>query len=210
MMRLIRLFAVLGSMGLASCTSSPYGQSITYNDRNPNPIRVVMPPNAPSITQQFRPPQDRIEDGATTDAHVGMDVHLYRGTPILAAAPGRVTRSNFDPAYGATIEIDHGTNEDGARVITRYLHLSNRDKQRGDVVARGEQIGGLGATGFLAAGFPHLHFEVIVRPQGGRAEPKDPHLFWVNGVGRVTCFDPDLAVPDLPWRTTYPVQCRGG
>lgn len=195
---------------MAGCTASPYGQSITYNARNPAPIVVVMPADAPSITQQFRPAQDTAEDGATTDAHLGLDVHAPRGTPVLAAAAGRVTQSYFDPAYGNAIMVDHGPDENGLRVVTRYLHLSTRGKRRGDVVSRGEQIGGLGATGFLAAGFPHLHFEVLRALPGGGTRAYDPHLFWVEGGGQVTCFDPSREHPALPLRTTYPVMCRSG
>lgn len=197
-------------LGLSACAEAPYGESISYNARNPNPIDVVMPTDAPSITQQFRPAQDTVFDGATTDAHVGLDVHAPRGTPVLAAAPGRVRRAFFDPAYGHTLELDHGADESGLRVVTRYLHLSNRDVVAGDRVARGRQIGQLGASGVLSGGFLHLHFEVIrARPEGG-SEAMDPHLFWVEGVGRVTCFEPGRKIPLSPFRTTYPVVCRGG
>jgi hypothetical protein len=53
-----------------------------------------------------------------------------------------------------------------------------------------------------------LHFEVVRRTAQNKLIPYDPHLFWVDGVGRVTCFDPDLEIPALPFRITYPVICQ--
>lgn len=206
---MIRTFIQLLAIGLlAGCSFPKYGASITYNDRNPDPIAVVMPPNAPSITQQFWPPRNTAFDGETSGGHNGLDVWAERRTPVLAAAPGRVTSSFFDPAYGQSIVIDHGRDENGERITTRYNHLSFRDAQNGDVVARGQMIGGLGISGFLAQGIPHLHFEVVRRTRDNKVIPMDPHLFWADGVGRVTCFDPARDIPALPFRITYPVICR--
>ena len=204
-----RLVFLLAAMAVAGCDLPQYGASITYNERNPNPIVVTMPPGAPSITQQFRPSRDGAGNLNETDAHLGLDVWARPGTPVLAAAPGRIIQSYFDPAYGNTLVVDHGPDETGARVVTRYIHLRRRITPRGATVARGDQIAELGATGFLSGGFPHLHFEVVrnVGPRQTRAF--DPHLFWAGGPGRVVCFDPDIPVPAPPFRTTYPVACRG-
>jgi murein DD-endopeptidase MepM/ murein hydrolase activator NlpD len=60
---------------------------------------------------------------------------------------------------------------------------------KGDVVARGQKIGTLGTTGMLAGGIPHLHFE-LYRQAGRGSVTARPARFWVDGVGRVTCFDP--------------------
>ena len=87
--------------------------------------------------------------------HAGLDFKGPVGTPILAAAPGRVARVGWQGGYGQTIEIDHGQG-----IMTRYAHLSGYDSKVGDVVTAGEQIGRMGSTGRSTGS--HLHFEVRI------------------------------------------------
>ena len=127
---------------------------------------------------------------------------------MFAAAPGRVTQSYFEPLYGNRVVVDHGTDEKGDRILTRYLHLSKRWVKSGAVVQRGQRIGDLGRTGALASGLAHLHFEVV-RDQGRLHNlAEDPSLYWVGGIGVIECYDPTRVVPDIPFRIIYPVQCR--
>jgi murein DD-endopeptidase MepM/ murein hydrolase activator NlpD len=200
--KLRRAFGIAACLVLAACGAGMYGVSGSYHWFYEDKIPVVMPANAPRISQQFH---NGGPDG--TPAHPGMDVWAAHGTPIIAAAPGRVVESYYEPLYGHRILIDHGKDETGTRVFTAYYHLSERGAQTGQSVARGEKIGEMGATGALGL-FVHLHFEVRRGPSRLRARQEDPQLFWVGGPGRVTCFEPDLKVPALPFRTTYPVACR--
>lgn len=189
---------------VAGCGIELYGTSGMYDPRYPDPIEVVMPPGALHISQQFRP--RTVTDDA--GGHYGIDIWGPVRTPVLAAAPGRVIQSFYEPAYGNQIVVDHGRDEEGRRVQTVYVHLHQRLVDRGDTVARGEQIATMGATGVLGM-MVHLHFEVR-RSGDGRRFPaaRDPHLFWVDGPGRVTCFDPDRRYPDTPFGTTYPTPCK--
>jgi len=160
-----------------------------------------MPANAPSISQQFL--------FTTNDAkHLGIDVIGKVGDPVIAVAGGLVTGSFSEPAYGNRVEISHGPDAGGERVVTVYKHLQQRLVKKGDVVRRGQQIGLMGTTGMLGGGIPHLHFELYRRAGQTGATPSDPHLYWVGGVGQVTCFDPAAAYDDSRFRTTYPVACR--
>ena len=143
-------------------------------------IDVVVPANAPYISAQFR------DDGDIQ--HTGIDIWAKTGTAILAAAPGTVTDSFFEPMYGNRLVIDHGADADGRRIITIYKHLDQRLAEVGDQVARGQQIGTMGSTGILGV-MVHLHFETLRRSHKEGPEFEDPQLFWVNGVGQVTCFD---------------------
>lgn len=192
----------LGMVALAGCGKNTYGTSVPYRPDAPEPIEVAMPAEALAISQQFWDTQDPGNLG-----HEGIDIVGEPGTPILAAAPGRVIDSYYEPLYGNRIHIDHGPDADGVPVVTRYFHMSARLKRPGDVVARGEQIGTMGSTGLLGLA-NHLHFEVRRRERRSLGRPYDPHLFWVDGPGRVTCFDPDRSYPEDRFGITYPTPCR--
>lgn len=195
--------AILALMMLPACSLPPTGLSARYV-KPAMPIDVVMPANARSIRQQFTPPPspDRYAEG-----HYGIDVIGPPDAPILAPAPGRVVASFVEPIYGGQIIMEHGPDAAGRMYRTRYAHLRSRVVRRGDVVARGQRIGGLGRGGITGGGILHLHFEVQQQQTSGRFEPLDPHLFWIDGVGRVTCFETDKTYADRPFRITYPVQC---
>ncbi|SAK56247.1 peptidase M23B [Caballeronia pedi] len=90
--------------------------------------------------------------------HPGLDLVAPTGTPILAAAGGRVIHAGPMPGYGNTVEIDHGNG-----FITRYAHASKIEVRVGQVVQPREPIAEVGSTGRSTG--PHLHFEVRV---GGR------------------------------------------
>ena len=186
---------------LAACSGGlpPKGASAPYVPRYPDPINITMPASAPSITQQFRAPASDLGEGRDWSDHNGFDVHAPVGTPVLAAAPGRVDRSHFDPAYGHVIRIVH---EGG--YWTRYTHLARRDVGRGAIVLRGQEIGALGRSGALSGGFPHLHFELWRQTPAGR-QPIDPHLHWSHGAGQVTC--PEQFRAGSGFALTYPVPC---
>lgn len=65
-------------------------------------------------------------------------------------------------------------------------------------------MGDIGALGLLG----HLHFETMRLSRTRGEIYEDPHLFWMNGAGRVTCFEPGKRYAEEPFRTTYPVRCR--
>ena len=52
-----------------------------------------------------------------------------------------------------------GKSEDGNRYVTLYAHLASRYVKVGDYVAKGQEIGYMGTTGFSTG--VHLHFEII-------------------------------------------------
>ena len=87
--------------------------------------------------------------------HEGVDISAPTGTPIMAAAKGRVVRSGWVVGYGLTIEVDHGF---GFRTL--YGHASKLLAQVGDEVTRGDVIAQVGSTGITTA--PNLHYEVKV------------------------------------------------
>ena len=92
----------------------------------------------------------------TYDQHLGTDYRLPVGTPVIAAAPGRVVSSEYDSKSGNVVTISHGL------FITRYGHLKKGEVRTGDTVLRGQRIGLSGSTGEWLGQFPHLHFELNV------------------------------------------------
>ncbi|MGN9806404.1 M23 family metallopeptidase [Micromonospora sp. L32] len=102
--------------------------------------------------------------------HAGVDLAAPTGTPILAAADGRVSRVGWYGGYGNYTCIAHGR-ADGQRLSTCYGHQSRLLVSPGQRVRAGQVIGLVGSTG--ASTGPHLHFEVRL---GGR--PVDP-LPWL-------------------------------
>ena len=104
--------------------------------------------------------------------HLGIDISAPAGTPIVAAAKGRVTRSRWVVGYGLTIEIDHGFG-----FTTLYSHASELVVQAGENVTRGQVIAKVGRTGTATA--PNLHYEVKV---DGIAQ--DPYRFILPNLSR--------------------------
>jgi murein DD-endopeptidase MepM/ murein hydrolase activator NlpD len=89
--------------------------------------------------------------------HYGLDLAAPAGTPVLAAAGGRVIFSGWQDGYGLLVKLQHGDYR------TYYGHLSRSLVRPGQVVAKGALIGRVGATGNARGS--HLHFEVEKRGQ---------------------------------------------
>lgn len=88
-------------------------------------------------------------------AHLGVDYAAATGTPVWAAADGRIVARGPAGGAGNRITIDHGNG-----LQTVYMHLSRFRKGQhvGSHVRQKTVIGYVGATG-LATG-AHLHFSV--------------------------------------------------
>lgn len=97
--------------------------------------------------------------------HEGVDISAPTGTPIFAAAKGRVLRAGWVVGYGMTVEIDHGFG-----FSTLYGHASRLIVQAGQEVLRGEMIARVGSTGISTSS--HLHYEVRVN-----GVPEDPTTY---------------------------------
>ena len=166
---------------------------------------VVLPPNAPSISQRFRPVSLSPNGG-----HKGFDIFVPTRTPVLVAAPGVVAEVDLSILYGRRVLVNHARVAAGFRLQTRYFHLSEAAVEPGQRVRRGELIGYSGASG-MAGLFPHLHFEIFRLSEDEppiAVEYLDPQSLWVDGVGRVTCFDRARGYAAAPLGLTYPVPCR--
>jgi murein DD-endopeptidase MepM/ murein hydrolase activator NlpD len=88
--------------------------------------------------------------------HAGTDFAAPGGSPIRAAAAGRVIQAGWNGGYGNYTCISHGRLQ-GRGFSTCYGHQSEIDVHVGERVRRGEIIGRVGTTG-ASTGY-HLHFE---------------------------------------------------
>lgn len=90
-------------------------------------------------------------------AHKGVDYVAPAGTPIKAAADGRIISIGRKGGYGNAIELQHGS-----KYSTLYAHLSGFAPKlnKNSIVKQGQVIGFVGRTG-LASG-DHLHYEFRV------------------------------------------------
>ena len=93
----------------------------------------------------------RILNGEARAPHLGLDIAVPVGTPLRAAAAGRVLLAMDLYFTGGTVVIDHGFG-----VQTLYAHMSRLEVVEGERVAAGQGIGLSGATGRVTG--PHLHF----------------------------------------------------
>ena len=96
------------------------------------------------------------------DTHKGIYIGGPIGAEVKAIFPGRVDFSGWLKGYGQIIVINHGS-----RFFTLSAHLSHRDKEKGEMVKKGDVIGLLGQTESLEG--PRLYFEI--RRKGDTLDP---------------------------------------
>jgi murein DD-endopeptidase MepM/ murein hydrolase activator NlpD len=118
------------------------------------PIGLVSPVNVPS-TDGYGPRGNRF--------HTGLDYPAAVGTPVVAAAAGRVTYAGLSAGgWGNLVIVSHG-----GVTRTLYAHLSQVSVSVGQQLAAGQRLGRVGSTGNSSG--PHLHFEVRLR--GAAVDP---------------------------------------
>jgi murein DD-endopeptidase MepM/ murein hydrolase activator NlpD len=122
-------------------------------DTTPSAAGFIWPVNGP-VTSGFGMRWGRM--------HEGIDIGVGSGTPIHAAASGRVIYSGWMSGYGNLVAIDHGRG-----ISTAYGHQSSIAVGNGQIVTQGQVVGYVGCTGHCFG--PHLHFEVRIN-----GSPVDP------------------------------------
>ncbi|HJW16212.1 MAG TPA: M23 family metallopeptidase [Flavisolibacter sp.] len=106
---------------------------------------------------------------------LALDFKMKKGTPIMAARKGVVSRVVQDYMKGGVgkrfagkanlIVIRH---EDGTQAYYGHIRYQGALVHIGDTIKQGQVIGYSGSTGFSA--FPHLHFSVWQSSASGRKQ----------------------------------------
>lgn len=108
--------------------------------------------------------------------HNAIDIAAPAGTPVVAAAAGRVEKLFLSNDGGNTVYI----RLPGDEILTYYAHLDAyaQGLREGQTVQQGQFIGTVGSTGNADPAAPHLHFAVYRMARGDAwheaGEPVNP------------------------------------
>jgi len=122
-----------------------------------DPGQFLCPIAGAQIIQPFGPTSFAIEPpfGGYLHFHTGVDLLAGYGTPIVAAAGGKVTAIGYAFDFGIRVEVT-----DSFGLVEVYAHMSQGAVAIGQEVQQGEKVGYVGSTG-LSIG-AHLHFQLEV------------------------------------------------
>ena len=121
-------------------------------------------------------------DGGGREHH-GVDIFAPRGTPVVAAIDGRVSRVRTTPRGGKVVWL----RDERRGQSLYYAHLDSQLVASGAMVRKGDTLGLVGNSGNARSTPPHLHFGIYRRGRG----PVDPLPFVRPPSGAPT----DPAVP---------------
>ena len=97
--------------------------------------------------------------------HIGMDLWIKAGTPVLAALDGTVYGFDYNTGlgnYGPTIILKH--NFENQTFYTLYGHLSVESIEDIEIdtpFKKGQELATLGDSSVNGGYSPHLHFQII-------------------------------------------------
>lgn len=127
----------------------------TADDRLPELDGFIMPIDPPNFRISSSYGYTRIVNGKVSGRHEGVDFPAPQGTPVVAAAAGRVLYAGFMQMTGNTVVIEHGMG-----LKSWYQHLDSLDCSEGDLLEAGDPVGKVGTTGYSTGN--HLHFGMSV------------------------------------------------
>ncbi|HKW06790.1 MAG TPA: peptidoglycan DD-metalloendopeptidase family protein [Candidatus Dormibacteraeota bacterium] len=109
------------------------------------------------IIQKFGPTSFALEPpyAGYLHFHTGLDILAELGTPIVAAAGGKVTATGYADYFGMRVEIT-----DSYGLVEIYAHMSQSATIAGQYVQQGQVIGFVGSTGLSIGAHLHLQLEV--------------------------------------------------
>lgn len=146
-------------------------------------------------------------DGGTRRHH-GVDIFAPRGTPVIAATSGTVSRVRETEIGGRVVWLRDANRSQSLY----YAHLDTQLVADGQHVERGDTLGTVGNTGNARTTPPHLHFGIYRRGEGPvdpfhfvHTPPQDPAPLradtallgrWARTTRSTTLRGPDIDVPE--------------
>lgn len=161
--------AILGLillLAIGFATMLSFGHNAPRTTKPPEPANIPIAPAAGArlaipvagvAADQLADTWGQIRDGGAR-AHQAIDIIAAGGTPVLAAAPGRVEKLFQSAAGGTTLYV----RSPNRRLSYYYAHLAGYAPgiREGQGVRTGTLLGFVGDTGNAGAGNTHLHFAV--------------------------------------------------
>ncbi|MBP1840316.1 M23 family metallopeptidase [Formosa algae] len=132
-------------------TDTVLGTTDFYNDQAKTLRRAFLkaPVEYKRISSRFNLNRRIALYGNRVRPHKGTDFAANIGTPIVATANGKVTKSSYTGGNGNYVKIRHNKVYE-----TQYLHMQKRKVKVGDFVKQGDVIGWVGMTGNTSG--PHV------------------------------------------------------
>lgn len=105
--------------------------------------------------------------------HAGLDYAGETNDPIYATMTGKVEYAGFNNGgLGNVVWVKHSDD----KYYSAYAHLESFNVSAGDTVTKGQQIGGMGTTGYSTG--VHLHFVIATTLWGNNASNTiDPQVY---------------------------------
>ncbi len=128
--------------------------------------------------------------------HLGIDLWVKAGTPLLAPLSGKIhsfANNGGYGNYGPTIILVHST--PALKFYTLYGHLSRTSLENiaeGKIVSQGSVLGAVGNTPENGGYAPHLHFQIILELQGYKGDYPGVSTHQDRNFYQKNCPDPNL------------------
>lgn len=133
-------------------------------EKGAKPIKLAMPFGGHATTV----PGGQYGAKRSYGGHTGIDyAGIPAGTAVPPAGDGRVVSAGFVKGYGYRVEVDHGLDDQGRRIVTSYSHMDGVRVHEGDKVTAETVLGGVGSTGGNYG--THLHYELMI--DGVKVDP---------------------------------------
>tara|TARA_Y100000590_G_scaffold149538_1_gene171793 strand:+ start:588 stop:1304 length:717 start_codon:yes stop_codon:yes gene_type:complete len=192
-----------------------------HNEKNPNKFQIILPKNSPPIISDYHSLYGVLGGSRSRPKkHGGIDFYIKPGSPIIAAADGKVYGVKVkDKCVGSQFAIYFGESTDETKLYATHMHVGKILVKKGDEVKRGQIVAEAGelVKGSCGGGLEHLHFAMSKRKGtdpnawgswrflGKPSGWINPHKYWTGGIGKPECFVEGKEYPE--GLLTLPVAC---
>ena len=192
-----------------------------HQEKSPSKFEIILPKNSPPIISDYHSKYGVLGGSRSNPRkHGGIDFYISAGSPIIAAANGKVYGVKVkDKCVGNQFAIYFGKSPDGKKLYATHMHVGKIHVKKGDEVKRGQLVadGGEEVQTDCGGGMNHLHFHMSKKKGtdpgswgswrflGGPKGWINPHEYWTGGKGKPECFVEGKEYPE--GLLTLPVAC---